>query len=276
MKQVERKELLERIFKLSAQYDQAAMEEHDSQEQLEQLSAEMAALAQDYLALVPMRKLSRCPFTGEALTIPIDDQGLDGLWWNNERPMRPSAALSNTYFALDGALKLQGVVEVFPFICAPGPDVPYVIPRLLGAYVQVKAVISSFKVGTHTAYAVTYFADPPLDSVMRVNDWGANYYWESGTPFPEMLSPGQRIQLTPDPQEWDFDLAPWIKAGKLLWIAPEDELLVLRSTIYDCPYLSLPGSRKPKYIQNGKFWELTEEHLEVDIQPADYTGRGGH
>ena len=104
----------------------------------------------------------------------------------------------------------------------------------------------------------------------------ANYYWESGTPFPEILSPGQRIQLTPDPQEWDFDLAPWIKAGKLLWIAPEDELLVLRSTIYDCPYLNFPGSRKPKYIQNGKFWELTEEHLEVDIQPADYTERGGH
>lgn len=263
MKQIEleRKELLERIFRLSAQYDQAAMEETYKQEYLEQLSDEMFALADKYLALVPERQLSRCPFTGEIFNFPIDHYGLDGLWWNNERPMRPSAAPIKTYFALDGAVKLESQVEQFPFICAPGPDVPYVIPRIL-EYVQVKAVISSFKVGAHTAYAVVYFADPPLDSVMRVNEWGANYYWEPGTPFPEFLSPGQRIQLTPDPSEWDFSFAPWIKAGKLLWIAPGDEEMVLRSTIYDCPYLDLPGSRKPKYIQNGKVWELIAEYAE--------------
>ncbi|SHK16441.1 hypothetical protein SAMN02745975_03786 [Geosporobacter subterraneus DSM 17957] len=273
MKQAERKKLMERIFKLSAQYDQFIMEEPDSQEMLEQLSAEMAVLAQDYLALVPTRKLSRCPFTGEVFNIPIDDQGLDGLWWNNEHPIRPWSDLLSTFFALDGALKPQGPVEVFPFICAPGPDVPYVIPRIL-EYVQVKAVISSFKVGNHTAYAVTYFSDPPLDSVMRVNEWGANFYWESGTPFPEMLSPGQRIQLTPDPQEWDFDLAPWIKAGKVLWIAPEDEALVLRSTIYDCPYLNLPGSRKPKYLQNGKMWENGEGIFQDPLQATENSERG--
>ena len=255
--------------------DQINIEEPDSQEQLENLSAEMTVLAQDYLTLVPTKQLSRCPFTGEILEFPIDDQGLDGLWWNNERPMRPSAALLNTYFALDGALRLEGVAENFPFLCAPGPDVPYVLPRLL-EYVQVKAVVSSFKVGPHTAYAVTYFSDPPLDSVMRVNDWGADYYWESGTPFPEMLSPGQPIQLTPNPEEWDFDLAAWIKAGKLLWIAPLDEALVLRSTVYNCPYLNLPGSRNAKYIQKGKLWESAEELLEDNLQIKDYKERGEH
>jgi hypothetical protein len=228
----------------------------------------MAALAEDYMADLPNLPLSRCPFTGDVFSMAIDTQGLDGLWWNSDRPMRPSAESLSTFFALDGALKLEGSPERFPFICAPGPDVPYVLPRLL-AYVQVKAVVSCIKVGQHTAYPVIYFSDPPLDGVKRVNDWGTERYWETGTPIPELLTPGQWVQLTPDPGEWAFDLAPWIKAGKVLWIAPEDDHFVLRSTVSDCPYLQLSGSHQAKYIQDAKVWESapdTDADIETEIE----------
>ncbi len=53
---------------------------------------------------------------------------------------------------------------------------------------------------------------------------------------------------------WDFELAPWIQAGKLLWIAPGDDALALRSDVDACPYLALPGHRGITRLQDGEAW----------------------
>ncbi len=267
----ERADLLGRILPLAQSYDQLASDlellEEEGQEnpkykalekQLSGMGIEIQGLLGRYLEGLPVREVSRCPFTGETLSLAIDDLGLDGLWWNFDAPKRPESTLPKTWFALDGALKLSGKPEKAPFLCCPGPDVPFVLPRLL-EYIQVKAVISTLQIGSHTAYPIVYYADPPLQGEARVNDWGTQCYWETGSLIPELWTPGQYVSLIPDTSEYDFDLEPWIKAGKLLWIAPGDLGLTLHSHVSHCPYLNLPGRRRLKYIQDGKVWEDEKE-----------------
>lgn len=275
-------EILGRLLPLAQDYDQLASDlellEEEGQESPEQkaLEARMAGMEKEiqellgrYLEGLPVRDLSRCPFSGEKLSVAIDDLGLDGLWWNYDAPKRRSNKLPATYFALDGALKLEGEPEKAPFPCSPGPDVPFVLPRLL-AFIQVKAVISSIKIGSHTAYPIVYYADPMLCGEKRVNDWGTQRYWEPESIIPELWTPGQYISLPPDSDEYDFDLASWIKTGKLLWIAPGDESLTLHGHVNGCPYLNLPGSRSLKLIQNGKVWEDDGEYETREPEDPDF------
>ncbi len=272
----ERRAILERLPRLDAEYNELARQLADLEEsgedgsgtgplreQLADIAKEAAGLLRRYTDSLPERPLSRCPFSGQILSLVIDDRGLDGLWWNHHAPKRPPGRLPATFFALDGALKLEEKPEKAPFLCAPGPDVPFVLPRLL-QFTQVRAVVSSLKIGPHTAYPIVYYADPMLYGEKRVNDWGTDRYWEEGNLLPGVFGPGEYISLTPDPEEYDFDLKPWIRRGKLLWIAPGDQRLVLHGHATGCPYLDLPGSRRLKYIQNGEVWEDDPEYETMD------------
>jgi hypothetical protein len=284
LNQKERADLLGHLLPLAQRYDELAAEmelwEEEGTEQkaleerLADMDREIRQLLERYLEGLPVRELSRCPFTGEKLSLAIDDLGLDGLWWNADAPKRPENELPATWFALDGALKLGGELEKAPFLCCPGPDVPFVLPRLL-EHIQVKAVISAVQIGVHTAYPIVYYADPMLYGETRVNDWGTERYWETGSLIPELWTPGQYVSLTPDASEYDFDLKPWIKAGKLLWIAPGDESLTLHGHASHCPYLNLPGSRRLKFIRDGEVWEEEEEFEafagdDPDFDPAHF------
>jgi len=260
---MERKEILDKFFKIfeknnkiSTEYDDVEGENKDAEKAFEELSRQSAELWDRYCFGVPVKALSRCPFTGEILLHSIDNLGLDGLWWNSDSPLRPEEHLPATYFAMDGAVKISGEIEKAPFICTPGPEVPYVIPRIL-EYTQVKAVISSIKVGNHTAYPIFYYADPMLYGALRVNDWGSKIYtyidndeemhWDTSTD---------------DSSEYDFELEKWIKNGKLLWIYSEDPNLTLHSDVSRCPYLNLQGSHKKRYIQDGIMWEQENDEDE--------------
>jgi hypothetical protein len=233
---------------------------------LEALAEESAVLLARYRNILPVRALSRCPFTGEAFQMAIDDFDLDGFFWNNNAPKRPKSRFIKTFFALDGALALSGEIKKSPLLCCPGPDVPYVLPRLL-QYGEIKAVVSSVKIGPHTGYPVVYYADPVPEGIYRVNDWGTERYWEPGTPVPELFTPGLYIDVPAEPAQMDFDLAPWKRAGKLLWISPGDESLTLHGHASLCPYLNLPGSRRPKYIQNGEVWRDDDSGAEDVGEP---------
>ena len=278
----ERDNILRGLLPLAEKYDQLAegmesveenkepsLEERALLENLEGMRKKIQELITKYLDGLPNRKLSRCPFTGEVLAMAIDDIDINGLWWNCNAPKRPENHFPETYFAMDGALKLNGEPENMPFLCCPGPDVPFVLPRLL-EYTQIRAVISTIKIGSHTAYPIFYYADPMLYEEMRINDWGTDRYWEPGSLIPGVLTPGQYISLETDVDEYDFDLAFWIKKGKLLWITPEDEELNLHSYVKGCPYLDLQGSRMPKYIQNGKVWEDDQSVETWDVNDPLY------
>lgn len=216
-------------------------------------NVELSNMIEVYLENLPKSAISRCPFTGELFEISIDKEGLDGLWWNSDAPKRKNEKFIDSFYAMDGALKLYEEVEQFPFLCTPGPEIPYIIPRLL-EYDQIKAVVSQIKIGKHTAYPVLYFSDPMLYYEKRVNDWGTNYYWEDGNVIEEILTPGNFVSLELETDR-DYDLEKWIKNGKLLWIAQEDINFKLHSYIDGCPYLDIIGSENDKFIQNGEVWE---------------------
>lgn len=242
----------------------------DSETEIEIEKEELSDMIKIYLESLPKQAISRCPFTGNVFEISIDTEGLDGLWWNNSSPQRKEEKFIETFYAIDGALKLAEDIEEFPFLCTPGPDIPYVIPRLL-EYDQIKAVISQIKIGKHTAYPIIYFADPMLYYEKRVNDWGSNYYWEDGNVIEEILTPGNFVSLELEIDR-DYDLEKWIKKGKLLWISPTDFKLQLHSYVDGCPYINMQGSGNDKFIQNGEVWEddwIIDEGSYIDESDFD-------
>jgi hypothetical protein len=74
----------------------------------------------------------------------------------------------------------------------------------------------------------------------------------------------------PEPGDYDFDLLPWINGGKLLWIAPDDDSLAIKSDPA-CPYLNLSGNRFCQVVSEGQVWEdhLFEASLEAEIYEAE-------
>jgi hypothetical protein len=208
----------------------------------------LAAMQEEYEAHVPVLPLSRCPFTGRVVYHSIDPYGIDGLWWSYESPVRPVESLPSRYLAFSGAMKIVLPVEYSPFVCKPGPGSPFVLPRILKNE-RVRAVISTLTVGRHRGFPVFYFADPVQGGTGVTNDWGMSF-WQQYDPD---NTPGW-VAVTENEAEYDFDLEPWVLSGKILWIAPGDRTLTLRTGLADCPFTSLGGEEKNQRIQYGKVW----------------------
>ncbi len=251
-----RRALLDECFSLQRKLDElgslieraSGTETPDLIKEEKNILQRWSGLKNEYVAGVPVTSLSCCPFTGQVMQHSIDHFGLDGLWWNFGAACRPVEQLPETYFAFAGALRLTGSPPWFPFVCKPGPELPYVLPRML-RHPAIKAVISTGSIGEHQGFAITYFAKPVPYEIPRVNTWGANEY--------KCLDDGGNLRWGSRPDnlsDKDFDLAPWIANGKLLWIPPGDTTLTLRDTVSGCPYIGLDGRRAITYIQNGKVW----------------------
>lgn len=208
-------------------------------------SLELAQVTKQYEDNLPKVPMSRCPLSGEVIVHSFDPFGLDGLWWNCDAPVRPLFERYASCIAITGAVKFGGQVESVPFLCKPGPAVPYVYPKLLeldGIY----GVISSMPVGAHTAYAILYFSLEIPDGVEMPNEWGTNRYWDANDGNPGWY------ENAINPQDWDFDIGGWIERGKLFWIAPFDATLTLKSDVATCPYIELQGTRQMQRIAYGK------------------------
>jgi hypothetical protein len=215
-----------------------------------QVEDEILNVMDQYRNLLEEIVVSRCPFTGEEVSMAMDTLGLDGNYWNYDFPLRKIGHLPDTFFAFDGAMKLHLPLEKTPYICAPGPDLPFVLPRLL-AYEQIKCVVSKVHIGDHEGYIMMYYASPKLLGVTRVNEWATNRYWDEASIMPSFLLPGNFYTYSEQANAYDYDLEYWIKKGKLLWISEKDPYFTLHSTVVNCPYLSLEGKRSPKYVYDG-------------------------
>ncbi len=220
-----------------------------------ELTQRIGHLREEYRARVPFLRVSRCPFSGAVIRHSVDTLGLDGLWWNHADAVRPDENVPTTFFALTGAVQLWDPVGTSPFLCHPGPDAPYVLPRLLDN-TNLRAVVSSFSVGHHRAFAIVYTADPPPMDMARVNTWGSGHYT-----FHDRDGHLCRTSLEPGIEDADFDLAPWIRAGRLLWIAPDDATLTLRSLVSGCPYLSVGGAHAFVRMLDDTVWTDAPESL---------------
>jgi hypothetical protein len=219
----ERRALLDEYFALESDRDDPAAIKRRNE------------LRDAYEAALPVVPLARCPFTGVVFEHTLDTDGLDGLWWQYHLPIRGFDERPPTFFALTGSVALSGKPEPAPFDRRPGPEVPYVLARML-LHDDIKAVISSVPIGEHTGYAVTYFARPAPPMLKRMNDWGARYYTYETANDPDLWD-----DVDEEQELLDTNLARWIDAGDLFWVAPGDASLALRSTSADCPYVGLKG-----------------------------------
>lgn len=209
-------------------------------------TATAVEVAERYRRRVPRVPVARSPIDGAIAAHSLDTFDIDGLWWWYDNAIRPIEELPSTWFAMAGAMRLADEVADTAFLVKPGPEIPFVIPRILERPGLV-AVLAEVPVGPHTGYAITYFAPAPVPlDLPRINTWGADSYivrrpngtagWDS------------TIDWCP---EWDFDLAPWIEQRRLAWIAPGDESLTLRYEVAGCPFLGLTGAIEPTRIQFG-------------------------
>ncbi len=215
----------------------------------------LRSLAQQYSHGLPTVPLSRCPYCQIINHLPFDHYNLDGLWWHYEQDVRARGRqqLCPHFLTLSGAVKLADEIIWSPIEVLPGPEVPFIVPHMLQDD-SIKAVISQINVGAHTTYPIVYFSQvKPVKIENPVCEWGKNVavLVQKDGEFQSLLSSYYRYL----DKYGDFDLAPWIARGKVLWIEPDDELFNLRSESDDqCPYLNLSGNLGALKLRQGCVW----------------------
>lgn len=202
----------------------------------------------EYADRLPRIVMSACPFTGELFKHSFDPWGLDGPWWQEGREVDiEEPAPPSSFKVLLGALALRGRKPVeAQRVSNPGPEVPFVVPRLLNLPGMV-AVISQATLETgDIAYPIGYFS-PELIPPQKLHQfWLEQDLWFD-------TAEGKSGWLIAN-DVWDFDLQPWIKSGKLRWIRPDDP----KAEVVDgrsgeaCPFVDLPGDRFPQSIAFGE------------------------
>jgi hypothetical protein len=209
---------------------------------------DMAAIVTEYKAATPIVSVSRCPFTGGVFETSLDILGVDGMWWAYDYDYRPYVAPIATFLAWTGSMQFDGPIPNLPLKSMVGPAAPFVLPRILH-HDAVRAVMSTILIGEHVGFPVVYFAQPVPADLERVDDWGHAMHYltrPDGSP--------SSAHSTEYDIDKDFEIEPWIRSGKLSWIAPGDIDLTLRTSPADCPFVTVGGERHRQYIQNGKTW----------------------
>ncbi len=201
----------------------------------------------EYWDWIPMISLSRCPFCDAELCHPFDPVDMNGFWWmdRTQRPCEEPETCGHFNLLL-GAVNLNGLpAQGGPFESRPGPDVPYVIPRILEMPTML-AVISSITMHCgYTAYPVAYYSEIPTASGSLTQTWAQSEYYftlENGTT-------GWNVVF----DSYDFELLPWLQAGKIRWIQggrlnPE----VVNSEA--CPFLDVKGMRRSQIVIDDELW----------------------
>jgi hypothetical protein len=289
----ERKQLLQTFFDLRWQRNEWNYEQHRLQyrdpvegeaqlanywKQYQAMTSQINQLENQYKAGVPIIPLSRCPYCQAINYHSFDYYDLDGLWWRSvfgfldgdrggESAVRPRKQhrLCPHFWMLSGALTPGESFTVAPMMVKPGPDVPFVVTSLFEQS-PMRVVISSLKVGVHTAHPIVYYSETkPVDLAYPVAEWANNdaiWVQENGRIQRAINAHYVPSYYESTPYEhWDedFELAPWIEGGQVYWIGTGDESLTLQQRTEGCPYLNLPGRRKRLAIHQGKCWVWGED-----------------
>lgn len=201
----------------------------------------------EYFDRLPRVVMSVCPFTGKPLKRAFDPFGLDGPWWHKELLSEiAEPAAPPTFKVLLGAVHLgaRGPGEVTQEVI-PGPEAPYVVPRLLGLPGMV-AVVHRLRLETgDVAYPIAYFSEQAIPPKRLHQPWLRQDLWFK-------TESGDASWLIAN-DKWDFDLAAWVARGQLRWVAeePPPPRALGADSGAACPYLDLPGERRPQVLRKG-------------------------
>ena len=217
---------------------------------IDELGGRLHALTNTYIEQLAIIQMSSCPFTGKPFHHSWDEFGLDGLWWNYHKSARPLVEKwGGAFHALSGAVQVNvDYVEYAPFLTEPGPDVPFLLPRLMD-FESIVAVVSQLKVGEHTAYPIVYFSETKLPWKRRANDWGRNHFCykdDRGA-----IRVGEHFDAE---DEHVYDLNDAIESNRLRWIAPDDKDMRVQNGLVNCPFVNLPGARSVARTRAGELW----------------------
>jgi hypothetical protein len=214
-----------------------------------ELALEAATRAEtEYFRGLPRLPMSCCPFDAKPLYRTFDPHGFDGLWWRSDAS--PAEPPSCPHFCLlRGAVSLNGnEPHGGDFVARIGPEAPYVIPRILEKSGMI-AVLSKLEMTPgYTAYLIAYFAErrPPVQDLAA--------HW----PRPIFLYNQGAVlhRWRFDRELCDFDLASWLKRGKIRWCDGTSNNERLSDDPPDrCPYVNLPGRRE--------FLEIVDDQVRV-------------
>ena len=207
------------------------------------LRRERKRVMQAYFDDLPRVAMSRCPFSGTIFAHSFDPWGTDGFWWQERALKKTSEPEPSLHFQqLQGALSLNDQPPLGGEIYQAhvGPEVPFMVPRLL-AIPNMIAVISSIHMHNgYIAYPICYYSKHPLPrpGMMGMPWRRTSYDFVTASGRPGFCYPN-------DP--WDFDLQPWIDKGRVQWIYPNDDSLTLQ-THGPCPYVNLPSHGQSQII----------------------------
>jgi hypothetical protein len=217
--------------------------------ELDRLNDQIRGAWEDYQSRLPVLKLSRCPFTSDVWSHSIDPYGIDGFWWSYYKPIRLlHEPLGGRCVAFRGAMKPPAEPSTTPFLVSPGPDIPFLIARLM-QFPSMTAVISHLRIGELDAYPIVYFTSAELPNDQRSNDWGTDSY-----SFRSPAGHYEHAEYFDAEDEFLYGLEPWIEQKRLQWIEPGDDTMTLRTGTADCPYVNLQGKRAVWRMKSGRLW----------------------
>jgi hypothetical protein len=91
----------------------------------------------------------------------------------------------------------------------------------------------------YTAYAVAYFAQKPPAPKTLTHAWARKVF--------QFKDEGGKSGWDIKDEAFDYELAPWMKSGKLLWYA-DGRLNASAKDPGQCPFLDIPGAKRPQVV----------------------------
>ncbi len=222
------------------------------------LTKQIGELLNQYFARLPRYPFGRCPVCSVLLEQVFDPWGLDGFWWQEDSNGRcPEPSACEHFRVLTGALNLNGKPPLGGEAEShPGPEAPYVIPKVLEMPTMVAVIASLPMTNGYTAFPVSYFSKDPPPSPALANPWtrtSCSFIARNGR---------SGFMYKTDP--WDFELLPWVQKNKVQWIEPGDPQTILKSgRTARCPYVDLKGLRLQQEIRSDKRFTKPPPNNEV-------------
>jgi hypothetical protein len=208
----------------------------------------------DYFDGLPRITVSACPFCGAALERAFDPWGLDGPWWGKTAVCKFDEPPACEHFqVLLGAVTVDpaGVPARLVMSGMPGPEVPFVVPRLMDLPGMLAVVGKLEMVCSGPAYPIAFFSTEEIHPGSLHQEWRRTDMWYDRG--------GHRLWSVKN-DVWDFDLQPFVDDDRLRWVVLDTQLLDTQddppavykaSDGHACPFVNLPGERMRQIIFDG-------------------------
>jgi hypothetical protein len=206
----------------------------------DELESKADEAKKEYYDRVPVLTLSVCPFCDAPYRHSLDPYGYDGLWWRSQLGTQEAC---EHFCVIRNSLNLHGHRTVTVQQIAGqdgtelGPEVPYVIARLLQIPPMVCVVTELKLEAGYTLYPLVYFSSEPVPREQLTARWAGKDFsgYETRT------------------ENWDFELEPWVISGNLRWAKAVDDAFVLVDQSEPFPFLDLPGYRGAQLVYKDSY-----------------------